>query len=153
MSYHNGSIWPHDNAMIAMGFARYNQMERVGRVLTGLFDAAIFSELHRLPELFCGFARRPGKGPTRYPVACSPQSWASGAAFMLLQASIGLRVNGNQKQISLVHPLLPESLPEVAIRNLHVAGATVDLVLERYRDTVSLKVPRRKGKVEILIIT
>jgi glycogen debranching enzyme len=152
MSYHNGSIWPHDNALIAMGLARYNQMERVGRILTGLFDAAIFSDLSRLPELFCGFARRPGKGPTLYPVACSPQSWAAGSVFMLLQAVIGLHVDAGKKEVTLVHPMLPESLPEIAIRNLSVDGAKVDIVLERHRETVRLKVPRRTGNVSVKII-
>ena len=153
MSYHNGSVWPHDNAMIALGLARYGQMEQAGRVLTGIFDVALFSDLHRLPELICGFPRRAGKGPTLYPVACSPQSWAAGAAFMFLQAVLGLRVNARQRQVALLHPLLPESLPQIAIRNLRVDGGRVDLVLERYHDTVGLRVPRRDGDVEIEVIT
>jgi glycogen debranching enzyme len=153
MSYHNGSVWPHDNALIATGLARYNKMEQVAQVLTGLFDAAIFSDLNRLPELFCGFTRRAGKAPTLYPVACSPQAWAAGAVFMLLQASIGLRVNARKKQVSLLRPLLPASLPEVTIRNLRVEDTKVDIVLERYRDTVALKVPRREGNIQVLITT
>ena len=153
MSYHNGSVWPHDNALIAAGFARYQQMEAVSKVLGGLFDLAIFSDLHRLPELFCGFARRPGKGPTLYPVACSPQAWASGAVFLLLQAAIGLRVDAAKRQVILLHPMLPESVPEVSIRNLAVDAHTkLDLVLQRQRDSVGLDVPRREGDVEVLVI-
>lgn len=153
MSYHNGSVWPHDNALIAMGLASYNQMQAAARILTGLFDVSSFTDLHRLPELFCGFARRPGKGPTLYPVACSPQSWAAGAVFMLLQAALGLHVDASRRKVSLLHPLLPEPLPEVEIRNLRVGDGKVDIVLERYRDTVGLKVPRREGNVKIVVIT
>jgi glycogen debranching enzyme len=153
MSYHNGSVWPHDNALIAAGFARYKHMDAVSRVLGGLFDLAIFTDLHRLPELFCGFARRKGKGPTLYPVACSPQAWASGAAFLLLQAAIGLRVDAARRQVLLLHPMLPESVPEVFIRNLRVdQGTKVDLVLRRQRDAVGLEVSRREGDVEVLVI-
>jgi len=151
MSYHNGSVWPHDNALIASGLARYKQKDLAAKVLTGMFDLALFSELHRLPELFCGFARRPGKGPTLYPVACSPQSWAAGAVFMLLQACIGLKVNAAKNQVCLLHPFLPESLPQVCIRNLRVNDATADIVLERYHDAVGLRVPRREGDLEIIV--
>jgi glycogen debranching enzyme len=154
MSYHNGSVWPHDNAMIAAGFARYNQNEAAAKVLGGMFDLAIFSEMNRLPELFCGFPRRPGKGPTLYPVACSPQSWAAGAAFLLVQACLGLRVDAVKRQVVLFHPALPEFLPEVTIRNLRVdKTAKVDIILERFRDTVGMKVPRRDGNVEIVVMT
>jgi len=154
MSYHNGSIWPHDNALIAAGFARYRCMDAVGKVVTGLFDAANFSELHRLPELFCGFPRRPGRAPTLYPVACSPQSWAAGAAFLLLQAAIGLRIDATRKRVLLRHPMLPEWLPQLCISNVRVdSESAVDLVLERYHDTVGLRVPRRQGDVEIVVVT
>ena len=81
MSYHNGSVWPHDTSMSADGFAKYGYMDEVLKIMTGLFDASIFLDLHRLPELFCGFERRPGEGPTLYPLSCSPQAWASGAVF------------------------------------------------------------------------
>src|SRR5262249_43161444 len=81
MSYHNGSVWPHDNAIIASGLARYGLKIAAGRILAGLFDASLFVDLRRLPELFCGFDRRPGEGPTLYPVACAPQAWSAGAPF------------------------------------------------------------------------
>ena len=86
MSYHNGSVWPHDTALIALGFSRYGLRDAAAQLLTGLFDASSFVDLGRLPELFCGFPRRPGEGPTRYPVACAPQTWASASVFLLLQA-------------------------------------------------------------------
>jgi glycogen debranching enzyme len=154
MSYHNGSVWPHDNSLIAAGFARYNQMDGATKVLGGLFEAAKESDFSRLPELFCGFARRHGKAPTQYPVACSPQAWASAASFLLFQSLIGLRVDAARNRVSLVHPMLPEFLPEVSIRNLRVnAKAKVDLILERDGHTVALKVPRREGNVEIVVTT
>ncbi len=90
MSYHNGSVWPHDNALIALGLSRYGLREATARVLQGLFDASRFMSLNRLPELFCGFARRPAEKPTLYPMACAPQAWASASPFLLLQACLGL---------------------------------------------------------------
>ena len=153
MSYHNGSVWPHDNAMIAAGLARYDHKEQAAKIFSGMMDAAAASDLYRLPELFCGFVRRPGKGPTRYPVACSPQSWAAGAVFMLLQACIGLSVRASSRQVYLFRPALPESLPRVEIRNLRVSGATVNLVLERFGDSVGVRVNHREGDVEVLAIS
>ena len=93
MSYHNGSVWPHDNALIAAGFARYGFADLVGTILTALLDASRFFESHRIPELFCGFHKRRGEGPTLYPVACSPQAWAAGSVFLLLQAALGLTID------------------------------------------------------------
>ena len=92
MSYHNGSIWPHDNGLIAMGFARYGLQKSAARLFGALFDAASYMDLRRLPELFCGFPRREHNGPTHYPVACSPQAWASATPLCLLQASLGLEL-------------------------------------------------------------
>jgi glycogen debranching enzyme len=152
MSYHNGSMWPHDNAIVAMGLARYNRKVLAAKIFTGIFDAALFSDLQRLPELFCGFPRRPGKAPTLYPIACSPQAWAAGAVFMLLQACIGLTIDALKKEVRLFHPLLPESLPQVTIRNLRVGDASVDIGLERYRDSVGLNVVRRDSDVDIVVV-
>jgi glycogen debranching enzyme len=152
MSYHNGSVWPHDNALVAMGLARYGRKDLAVRVLTGMFDLSLFVNLHRIPELFCGFQRRPGKGPTQYPVACAPQSWAAGAVFLLLQACLGLTVRARRNQISLDHPLLPESLERVDIRSLRCKDSVVDLKLERYGDIVGVDVRRREGDVEIVSV-
>ena len=104
MSYHNGSVWPHDNALVAWGIARYGFKEPVHKILTGLFDASLFVDLHRLPELFCGFVRRTGEGPTLYPVACAPQAWAAGSVFLLLQACLGLSIHGADERIRLLRP-------------------------------------------------
>jgi glycogen debranching enzyme len=152
MAYHNGSVWPHDNALIAQGLARYGLRDAALRVLEGMFDASIFVELHRLPELFCGFGRRPGEGPTLYPVACSPQSWAAGAVFLLLQAVLGLDVSATRREVRFSHARLPPYLEEVRIRGLRVGTATLDLQLQRHEANVALKVLRRDGPVEILSV-
>jgi glycogen debranching enzyme len=149
MSYHNGSIWPHDNALTAYGFGRYGLRESVLQILTGLFDASLFIDLHRLPELFCGFPRRPGEGPTLYPVACAPQSWAAASVFLLLQACLGLSVRAHPPQVSFSYPLLPPYLQEVCIKNLRVGEASVDLFIRNHAQDVSINIARRQGKVEI----
>ena len=149
MSYHNGSIWPHDNAVIAAGLARFGQKEPVLKILTGLFDASLFMDLNRLPELFCGFARRPGEGPTLYPVACAPQAWAAGAVFLLLQACLGLSIHGATGRLILNNPTLPEFLQEVRVANLRVGKASVDLLFQRHPPDVSVRVLRMDGQVTI----
>jgi len=149
MSYHNGSVWPHDNSLIAAGFAQYRLTELSAKVMAGLFEASAQFELNRLPELFCGFTRRAGKGPTSYPVACSPQAWSAGAAFLLLQSSIGLSIDAVRKQITLTRPVLPEFLEQVRVRNLVVGEASVDLMLFRSGPAVAVTVERRDGDVDV----
>jgi glycogen debranching enzyme len=152
MSYHNGSVWPHDNALIAIGSLRSRDKQLALRVLSGLFDLAIFTELHRLPELICGFPRRPGKGPTLYPVACSPQAWAAGAAFLTLQACLGLSIHARESRVYLYYPALPESLEVVRVRNLRIGDASVDLVFERHAETVGVDIQRRSGDIEVVAL-
>jgi glycogen debranching enzyme len=152
MSYHNGSVWPHDNAIIAAGLARYGLKQDVLRILGGLFDASTQVELNRMPELFCGFKRRPGEGPTLYPVACAPQSWAAGAVLMLLEAALGLSIDAPGRQVIFSRPALPPFLPTLRIEGLRVADAAVDLVLTRHEQTVGVNVVRREGDVEIVTI-
>lgn len=151
MSYHNGSIWPHDNAIIAAGLGRYGFKDKALDLLTAFFDASLFVDLQRLPELFCGFRRRKGKGPILYPVACIPQAWAAGSVFMLLQACLGLSINAPEKQISFYYPLLPPSLEEIEIRNLGVGDAHVDLLLERHGRDVGVTILDRDGDVEVAV--
>ena len=127
MSYHNGSVWPHDNAMIAFGALRSPDKGAALRIMSGLLDLSENVMQHRLPELICGFARRKGKGPTLYPVACSPQAWAAGSVFMVLQACLGLEIRAKEARIYLHHSALPESLEEVHIHNLRVGSGSVDL--------------------------
>jgi glycogen debranching enzyme len=150
MSYHNGSVWPHDNALIAAGLARYGLKSEALCVLTGLFEASVFFDLHRLPELFCGFARRNHESPTLYPVSCLPQSWASGSVLMLLAACLGLEVRGAERKVVFADPVLPEFLREVHIDGLRVGDATVDLYLVRHREDVGINVVRREGHVNVV---
>jgi glycogen debranching enzyme len=152
MSYHNGSIWPHDNALIAAGLACYGHKEGAVRILTALFDASQFLDLHRLPELYCGFPRRPAEGPTLYPVACAPQAWSAASVFLVLQACLGLSIQGAQSELLFSHPLLPEFLQEVRLKNLRVGAGTADLLLIRHGDDVSVNVLRREGDVRILMV-
>ena len=152
MSYHNGSVWPHDNALIAQGFAHYGLKDAANSVLSALFDTSLFVDLHRLPELFCGFERREGEGPTLYPVACAPQAWASASVFMVLQSILGLSIDMHLRQVRLTYPTLPPSLQEVRITNLRVGGGAVDITLHRYPDDVGVNVTRREGDIEVLVV-
>ncbi|MFQ5515217.1 MAG: glycogen debranching N-terminal domain-containing protein [Myxococcota bacterium] len=152
MSYHNGSVWPHDNALIAAGMARYGHKDAVLRILTGLLDATLFLDLHRIPELFCGFRRRPGEGPTLYPVACAPQSWAAGTIFLLLQACLGLRISASERRILFATPVLPPFLDGVRIRGLCVGDGCVDLELRRHPDDVGIQVVHRQGDVDVVVV-
>jgi glycogen debranching enzyme len=152
MSYHNGSVWPHDNAMIAFGATSSRDKELALKIMSGLLDLSIFVELHRLPELICGFPRRPGKAPTLYPVACSPQAWAAGAVFLVLQACLGLSIHAKQSRIYLHHSALPEAIPQVRVRNLKIGNASVDLDFERHAESVGVNILRRNGDVEIVAL-
>ncbi|HJU72976.1 MAG TPA: amylo-alpha-1,6-glucosidase [Gemmatimonadaceae bacterium] len=152
MSYHNGSLWPHDNALIALGLSRYGRKDDALRILTGLFEASTFMDLNRLPELFCGFPRYTGQGPTLYPVACSPQAWASAAVFQLLSACVGLTFSPSKPQVQFDHPVLPPYLNWVKVRNLRVGGGVVDLVLTRHPNDVSINVNEKAGDVDVAIL-
>ena len=152
MSYHNGSVWPHDNALIGMGFARYGLRDPLLKVMTALFDASMFMADRRLPELFCGFERRPGSSPTGYPVACIPQAWSSASVFGLLGAVLGISFDPGGRQIRFTRPALPSWMDECRITDLRLGEAKVDLQLLRYQDDVALHVLNRTGDVEIAII-
>jgi glycogen debranching enzyme len=150
LSYHNGSIWPHDNALIAAGFTRYGFKNHAGKILLSLMDVSSVLELHRLPELFCGLERRQGEDPTLYPVACAPQAWAAAAPFLLIQACLGLTVQGVSNRVVFERPSLPEGIPHLAIHGLRVGDASVDLLFERQVDTVRVQVLEKTGEVEVV---
>ncbi|QEE30352.1 amylo-alpha-1,6-glucosidase [Terriglobus albidus] len=146
MSYHNGSVWPHDNGLIALGMARYGLTSHVSRVFEGLFSSATYFHRYRLPELFCGFSRAEGMAPVLYPVACAPQSWAAASIFVLIQACLGLKVDGISRQITLTHPALPDSLQDLEVRNLRVGETTITFgVTGRGRDVVIQCTPELRG--------
>jgi len=152
MSYHNGSIWPHDNALIALGFARYGLKHSVAHMFKALVDAAAYMDLRRLPELFCGFRREKRRGPTLYPVACAPQAWASATPFTLLEAALGLEFDAARGEIRLRNPHLPAFLNEVVLRDLKLGPSSVDLRVSRHGDEVALEVLRTRGRIQVSIV-
>jgi glycogen debranching enzyme len=152
MSYHNGSVWPHDVAMIASGFARYGYRKEAIRLAGGLFDASIYLENQRLPELFCGFARRKGEGPTLYPVACSPQAWSVGAVFMLLEACLHMEINAPEKKVLFKKPTLPDFLDNILITNLQLGNERLSFELHRYKDGIGLDVRNKTAEWDILLV-
>ena len=151
MSYHNGSVWPHDNALIAMGFARYGLKTEATRVLSAIFDAGRYQDLSRLPELFCGFNRRPHRAPTPYPVACAPQAWSAAAIFGLISGCIGLHLDHPQNEIRFENPVMPDFLNEFVIRNLRLGSSRADVRLHRYGSDVTVNVLARDGTARILV--
>jgi glycogen debranching enzyme len=152
MSYHNGSIWPHDNALIAAGFARYGLTETAMKIFAAMFEVSLSVDQHRLPELFCGFEKRAGEGPTLYPVACSPQAWAAATVYSLLQACLGLSFDPARSEIRFRHPQLPPFMDSLEIRDLQMMGASLDLRLQRYPNNVGINVVKKTGKAEVVII-
>jgi glycogen debranching enzyme len=149
-SYHNGSIWPHDNALIALGLAKYGNSTQVMHLTQAILDAAAQMELRRLPELFSGTQRRRGKGPVLYPVACAPQAWAAATPFALLQACLDLQIDAAQCIVRLRHPRLPPSLNSLLIRDLPVGAARLDLMLRRRQgEDVAVNVLRKNGQADV----
>ncbi|EDL48058.1 Amylo-alpha-1,6-glucosidase [Erythrobacter sp. SD-21] len=150
MSYHNGSIWPHDNALIVAGFARYGLQRAANQVFTGLFEASFYFDQQRLPELFCGFERKTGRGPTMYPVACAPQAWSSAAPLYLIQAALGLSIKA-PRDINFATPQLPVFLSNVSLDGLVCGEESVDLDIERTGRANSVFVHRNGEKVRVSI--
>ena len=151
MSYHNGSVWPHDNAITAAGFRRYRLSTFAQTIATGLFEASRHFDRSRLPELFCGFPRRPGHAPISYPVACSPQAWAAGSTLQLLAALLGLEADACARRLTFVHPHLPPWLREVEIHDLRVGDSTLDVAITRGRDGAAVQLIGRTGDVELIV--
>jgi glycogen debranching enzyme len=151
MSYHNGSIWPHDNGIIAAGFARYGFDDLIGVPFAALFDATEAMDSHRLPELFCGFRRRPGEGPTLYPIACSPQAWASGVVFQLVQSCLRLSLDAPEHRLSINRATLPPFLTYLRILDLELPFGRIDLLFERQPLDVSVTVLRKEGEFEVRV--
>ena len=153
MSYHNGSVWPHDNAIVGAGLAYYGLQPLAARLLNAMFDVALQVDLRRLPELFCGFHRRgDGSGPTLYPVACAPQAWSAGAPFLLLSASLGLQIHPQNRCVRFVNPHLPEAVDELRIEALAVDEAKVDVLVSRSGGRVKVELLRKQGEVEVQAI-
>ncbi len=144
MSYHNGSVWPHDTALVVAGLARYGRQAAVLHFTGQMFEAAVHFDM-RLPELFCGFPRAPGEAPIAYPVACLPQAWSAGSVFMLLQSCLGITIDGWQGDILLDHPALPEGIDRLDLRGLSLGGDTIDLRFERTGTHIACLPQSRNG--------
>lgn len=150
MAYHNGSIWPHDTSLCAAGISRYGGRTQVVQILSEIFDVANHFAM-RLPELFCGFPRIAGQGPVPYPVACLPQAWSSGSVFMLLQASLGVRIDGRRKEVHIERPLLPIGIESLSIRDLPVGDVRIDLEFHRIgEEVVAVPTKHVDGGVRVL---
>jgi glycogen debranching enzyme len=151
-SYHNGSVWPHDNALIGLGLARYGHSSEALALTTALFDAAAHMHLRRLPELFCGFDRKRGKSPTLYPVACAPQAWAACAPIALLQACLGIEVECAASKVRLRRPRLPQFLDWLTVRRLRVGNSRLDLLFRRHDSSVAVTLLGREGNAEVEVM-
>ncbi len=131
LSYHRGSVWPHDNSLIAHGMALNEFRAPVARIFTTLFHAALTFRDYRLPELFCGVQRREHDIPVHYPVSCSPQAWASGAMFLILSSLLGIRPSAPKKELNIINPVLPDWLDHLHLRNLRIGDSRVGLDFTR----------------------
>ena len=149
MSYHNGSIWPHDCSIAASGLSRYGMNDAAGRIFTALFDAACRFPDFRLPELFCGFPRHASEAPVSYPSACTPQAWASGAVFLMLQASLGIEVEARTGTILVANPYLPDWLDRVTVNELPVGNGRATLHFRRRRDGVEVGMTAIEGPLHL----
>ena len=149
MSYHNGSVWPHDCSIVARGLSRYGMTEAAGRIFGAMFDAACRFPDFRLPELFCGFPRHAGEGPVSYPSACTPQAWASGAVFLLLQASLGIEIDAKASMITVTKPFLPDWLDQVVLKDLVVGDGCATLHFRRDADSVEVGISNINGDLRL----
>ncbi len=153
MSYHNGSVWPHDNALIGLGMARYGMRGHAARILEGLFEASVYIDQRRLPELLCGFPRRRGQGPTFYPVACAPQAWAAVAPLSLLQACFGLSFDTQSCTVNFDRPVMPGFAEHIVLHNLALQGCGIDIVLRGHASHVSMTVLSRRGRIRAMMMS
>ncbi len=152
ISYHNGSIWPHDNAMIALGLARYGLISQAARVFSAMFEAAAYQDLRRLPELFCGFIRKPHRGPTAYPVACAPQAWASAAPFAFLGACLGMELRHDSNSVTFHDPAMPAFLDYVILNQLSLGDSRINVKLQRHGGDVTLNLLCRWGDAKVMLV-
>jgi len=150
MSYHNGSVWPHDNALLAAGLARYGFRRETTRIFEGFYAASTYIDLRRLPELFCGFARQPYQGPTFYPVACSPQAWAAATPLSLIQSCVGLGFDTESQRLTFERPALPDFLDEIVLRDLALLGASADISLKRAGSQIVVTVLSRSSDLSVV---
>jgi glycogen debranching enzyme len=151
IGYHTGTVWPHDTSLIAAGFKRYGFHDASNRLAGQMLEAAQRFPDYRLPELFCGFDRTEATMPVPYPVACSPQAWAAGASFQLLETMHGLRAHADRAELELANPHLPDWLGKVTLTDLQVGAASVDRLFHRWRGTTSAEVLRKVGDLHVTV--
>jgi len=152
MSYHNGSVWPHDNALVAAGLARFRRRESVIRILEGLLQAAGEFKSGSLPELFCGYPRDERLGPVPYPVACHPQAWSAASIFMIVQAMLGIDVVALEHKLVIDSPTMPEWLNWIRIEGLKVGEGEISLIARRIPEGTSVGIIERRGDVSVEIL-
>jgi glycogen debranching enzyme len=152
MSYHNGSIWPHDNAIIAFGLAKYGHKKEVNKIFEAMFDMSIYFQNQRLPELFCGFEKRENQGPTEYPVACSPQAWSIGSVYMILQACLGIRIAAEDNIIYFYNPTLPDSIDEITLSNLCINESKFVVQITRTFKETKVLILYKEGNAIIEVV-
>jgi glycogen debranching enzyme len=151
MSYHNGSVWPHDTAIVAAGMARYGFAKEAMKLLEGLFSASLFIDLQRLPELFCGFSKRHGEAPTSYPVACIPQAWSVASVYLLLQCCLQIEIDAPKKTIFFNKPGLPPFLKKVIVRNLSVPSGNFDLEFQKYEWDIGIHIISKPDGWDVVV--
>ncbi|BAZ04628.1 amylo-alpha-1,6-glucosidase [Calothrix sp. NIES-3974] len=151
MGYHIGSVWPHDNAIIAMGLRSLGLIDQALELFQGLFDMTSLQPYQRPPELFCGYERNGEDAPVQYPVACSPQAWATGSIFQLLQMVVNLVPDAPNNCLRIIDPALPESINQLSIHNLRVGPTILDLEFERSGSTTACRVAKKRGNLRVVI--
>jgi glycogen debranching enzyme len=151
LSYHRGTVWPWDNAIVAAGFYHYGFDEAAARVFNGMVDAARRFEDHRLPELFGGYDRDEYQIPVRYPVACHPQAWSAGTLPFLLQCLLGLQPDAFENKLRIVRPYLPDMCDRLEMKGLRVGSAMLDLRFERTEHGVAVQVLDQEGDLEVIV--
>lgn len=151
MGYHVGSVWPHDNALTAMGLRSLGLVDQALELSQGILDMTRFQPYHRPPELFCGFQRHDGNEPVQYPVACTPQAWATGSVFQLIQMMVNLVPDAPSNYLRIIDPALPESIHRLSLQNLRVGSTLLDLEFERSGSTTACRVSKKRGNLRVVI--
>lgn len=151
MGYHIGSVWPHDNSLIAMGLRSIGFVDQALEVAQGLFDMTMQQPYQRPPELFCGYERMGEDSPVQYPVACTPQAWATGTIFQLLHMMVNLVPDAPSNYLRIIDPALPESINRLSLQNLRVGQTLLDLEFERSNGTTACRVVKKRGNLRVVI--
>ncbi|MFN6155137.1 MAG: glycogen debranching N-terminal domain-containing protein [Dolichospermum sp.] len=151
MGYHTGSVWPHDNSMIAMGLRSLGLIDQSLELFQGLFNMTSQQPYQRPPELFCGYEMNGDNAPVQYPVACTPQAWATGSIFQLLQMMVNLVPDAQNNCLRIIDPALPESINNLSFHNLRVGGTILDLEFERIGSTTACRVAKKRGNLRVVI--